>query len=140
MKDGITDDGGPNGGSESVTTPRQPDIEAPPLSQDNVFDALASRRSRYVLVYLRDADGPASLDSLADAVAAWETGKSIDLVSDEHRNRVYTSLCHSQLPKLSMMGLVEYDEDGSVVSRGPRAEQADAYLEIAVERDDNVEL
>lgn len=137
MKDGTTNR--TKGGSESVTTPRQPELEAPPLSQDNVFDALSSRRSRYVLVYLRDADDPASLESLADAVAAWETGKSIDLVSDEHRNRVFTSLCHSQLPKLSMMGLVEYDDEDYVVSRGPHAEQTDAYLDIAVERDDHVE-
>ncbi|WP_158058319.1 DUF7344 domain-containing protein [Halorussus halophilus] len=139
MKDGITDGNGANGGSESVTTPRQPDIEAPPLSQDNVFDALASRRSRYILVYLRDAEEPASVETVADTVASWETGKSIDLVSNEHRSRVFTSLCHSQLPKLSMMGLVEYDQDDHVVSRGPHAEQADAYLDVAVARDENVE-
>ncbi|MFC4553018.1 MULTISPECIES: DUF7344 domain-containing protein [Halorussus] len=139
MKDEISNGQRGNAGTETTATPREPDLNVPPLSQDNVFDALSSRRSRYVLVHLREEDGAVSLDELADVVAAWETGKAIDLVSEEHRERVFTSLAHSQLPKLSMMGLVKYDEQDLLVDRGPHAEQADAYLDIAVERDDNVE-
>ena len=139
MKDEITNGRGHGAGTEMTATPREPDFDAPPLSQDNVFDALASRRSRYVLVRLQNGDEPVSVDELADVVAAWETDKPIDLVSEEHRERVFTSLCHSQLPKLSMMGLVDYDGEERVVTRGPYAEQADAYLDIAIERDDNVE-
>ncbi|NEU55413.1 hypothetical protein [Halorussus sp. MSC15.2] len=138
MNDDLADG---NGGSAS---PRpsytEPSIDVPPLSQDNLFDALSSRRSRYVLVALREADGPLDTRELVDTVAAWETGKPIDLVSEEHCKRVFTSLRHSQLPKLSMMGLVEYDEDDGVVAPGPYVEQADAYLDIAVSRDDNVEV
>jgi hypothetical protein len=138
MKDGLADG---NGNSASpAASPREPDFDAPPLSQDNVFDALASRRSRYVLLTLRESGGPVEVDELVDTVAAWETGKPIDLVSEEHCKRVYTSLCHSQLPKLAMMGLIEYDEDDSVVARGPYAEQVDAYLDIAAARDENVEM
>ncbi|WP_132059170.1 DUF7344 domain-containing protein [Halorussus amylolyticus] len=133
-------DGGGNANADRTASPRQPDIDVPPLPQDNVFDALASRRSRYVLTFLREADDPVALDDLVETVATWETGKPIDLVSEDHRKRVFTSLCHSQLPKLSMMGLVEYDDQDDVVMRGPHAEQADAYLDIAAERDDNVEL
>jgi hypothetical protein len=129
-----------NGTSTPTPSPREPTFEAPPLSQDNVFDALSSKRSRYVLVTLREAEGPVELQKLVDTVAAWETNKPIDLVSEEHRNRVFTSLRHSQLPKLAMMGLVEYDEDDDVVDRGPYAEQADAYLGIAASRDENVDI
>ncbi|UPW01499.1 hypothetical protein M0R88_05185 [Halorussus gelatinilyticus] len=121
-------------------SPREPSFEAPPLSQDNIFDALSSKRSRYVLVALREAEGPIDLRELVDTVAAWETNKPIDLVSEEHCKRVFTSLRHSQLPKLAMMGLVEYDETDEVVERGPYAEQADAYLDIAASRDENVDL
>ncbi|WP_435177003.1 DUF7344 domain-containing protein [Halorussus sp. AFM4] len=121
-------------------SPRQPDFDVPPLSQDNVFDALASKRSRYVLIALREAEDHLDLRELVDTVAAWETGKPIDLVSEEHCQRVFTSLRHSQLPKLATMGLVEYDEADDVVARGPYAEQADAYLDIAASRDDNVQL
>lgn len=141
MKEGIADgSGNADANAEPASAPRQSNTDVPPLSQDNVFDALSSRRSRYVLTYLRKADDSVDLVDLVDAVATWETGKPIDLVSEEHRNRVFTSLCHSQLPKLSMMGMVEYDERDDVVGRGPYAEQADAYLDIAAERDDNVEF
>jgi hypothetical protein len=123
-----------------MPSPRQPDFDAPPISQDNIFDALASKRSRYVLIALREAEGPLKVAELVDRVASWEMDKPINLVSDEHRKRVFTSLRHSQLPKLAMMGLVEYDESESLVARGPHAEQADAYLDIAISRDENVEV
>ncbi|WP_128477085.1 DUF7344 domain-containing protein [Halorussus pelagicus] len=138
MKDELAEGDEPS--ASSALSPREPTFEVPPLSQDNVFDALASKRSRYVLVTLRDAEGPVGVRELVDTVAAWETNKPIDLVSEEHCKRVFTSLCHSQLPKLAMMGLVEYDEDDEVVKRGPYAEQADAYLDIAASRDENVEV
>ena len=138
MTDDIAD--GNEGSSSSTLSPRQSDFDAPPISQDNVFDALASKRSRYVLVALREADDLLEIPELVDLVASWETGKPIALVSEEHRKRVVTSLRHSQLPKLGMMGLVEYDEAESLVARGPHAEQADAYLDIAVSRDENVEV
>jgi hypothetical protein len=138
MEDGIADG---NGASAPPTASfGDHDFDSPPLSQDNVFDALSSKRSRYVLLALRASDGPVEIDELVDTVAAWETDKSIDLVSEEHCKRVFTSLRHSQLPKLAMMGLVEYDEGDSIVDRGPYAEQVDAYLDIAASRDENVEL
>ncbi|WP_157971784.1 DUF7344 domain-containing protein [Halorussus litoreus] len=110
------------------------------MSQDNVFDALSSKRSRYVLTYLRAVESSVEILELVETVAEWETGKPIDLVSEEHCGRVATSLRHSQLPKLSMMGMVEYDEADGVVERGPHAEQADAYLDVASERDENVSV
>ncbi|WP_135829740.1 DUF7344 domain-containing protein [Halorussus halobius] len=136
MKDGLVD----GHGDESRNAPGPRDAAAPPLTQDNVFDALSSKRSRYVLTYLRGVESPAEIPAVVEAVAEWETGKPIGLVSEEHCDRVRTSLRHSQLPKLSMMGLVEYDETAGVVERGPHAEQADAYLDVATDRDENVAL
>jgi hypothetical protein len=138
MTDGLADGNGNR--PQHAPSPRTPDFDGPPLSQDNVFDALSSKRSRYVLVSLREADSRIDLDDLVETVAEWETGKPIDLVSEEHRERVLTSLRHAQLPKLSMMGLVGYDEAAETVGRGPHAEQVDAYLDIAASRDENVEL
>jgi hypothetical protein len=132
--------GGSNADADRTATRRRPNADAPPVSQDNIFDTLASRRSRYVLACLRAADGAVDVEDVVDRVATWETGKPIDLVSEEHRDRVRTSLAHTQLPKLSMMGMVEHDEREGVVRRGPHAEQADPYLDIAIERDGNVEL
>lgn len=138
MKDGLADGNGTS--TPSTASPSEPDFDGPPLSQDNVFDALSSKRSRYVLLALRVGDEPVDVDELVDTVAAWETDKPIDLVSEEHCKRVFTSLRHSQLPKLAMMGLVEYDDEQSVVERGPYAEQVDAYLDIAASRDECVDV
>ncbi|WP_134671117.1 DUF7344 domain-containing protein [Halorussus marinus] len=132
--------GSPIADGDPTATTRRPDADTPPVSQDNVFDALASRRGRYVLACVREAEAAVDIEDVVECVATWETGKPIDLVSEEHRERVATSLTHTQLPKLSMMGMVEYDEREGVVRRGPHAEQADAYLDVAIERDGNVDL
>ncbi|SIR51651.1 hypothetical protein SAMN05421858_2600 [Haladaptatus litoreus] len=134
MADPTTDDDG----SSRATSPSGPSANVPSLSQDALFDALASRRSRYILHYLRREEPPVTLPDLVDTIAAWEMDKPIDLVSDEHRRNVYMSLQHTQLPKLAMAGLVQYDDDRELVDSGVHSEQADAYLDIAVARDDAV--
>lgn len=135
MADRTTDD---ENSSNASASPNGPSAKVPPLSQDALFNALASRRSRYILHHLRSEETPVTLADLVDIVAAWETDKSIDLVSDEHRHNVSMSLQHTQLPKLAMAGLVQYDDERELVDKGVHAEQADAYLDIAVERDDAV--
>jgi hypothetical protein len=136
MADQTTNDDG--GSSRATASPAGPSADVPPLSQDALFDALSSRRSRYILHDLRSEDTPVTLEDLVDTVAAWETDKSIDLVSDEHRRNVLMSLQHTQLPKLAMAGLVQYDDERKFVDAGIHSEQADAYLDIAVARDDAV--
>ncbi len=136
MADQTTNDDG--GSSRTTASPAGPSTDVPPLSQDALFDALASRRSRYILHNLRSEDAPVTLDTIVDTVAAWEMDKSIDLVSDEHRRNVLMSLQHTQLPKLAMAGLVQYDEERGLIDKGIHADQADAYLDIAVARDDAV--
>lgn len=136
MADQTTNDDG--GSSRATASPAGPSTDVPPLSQDALFDALASRRSRYILHNLRSEDTPVTLDTIVDTVAAWEMDKSIDLVSDEHRRNVLMSLQHTQLPKLAMAGLVQYDEERGLIDKGIHADQADAYLDIAVARDDAV--
>lgn len=138
MGNQTTDEDSQSDATQGTKSPNGPDPNVPPLSQDALFDALASRRGRYVLHYLRSEDSPVTLSDLADSVAAWETGKSIDLVSTDHQQNVHTSLRHTQLPKLAMAGLVQYDEDRDLVDRGVHAEQADAYLDVAVTRDESV--
>ncbi|WP_227353282.1 DUF7344 domain-containing protein [Haladaptatus salinisoli] len=135
MADRTTDD---ENSSNASASPDGPSANVPPLSQDALFNALSSRRSRYILHNLRSEETPLTLADIVDTVAAWETDKSIDLVSDEHRHNVSMSLQHTQLPKLAMAGLVQYDEERELVDRGVHADQADAYLDIAVARDDAV--
>lgn len=86
--------------------------EEPLLSR--VFAALANRRRRYVLYYLRDHDH-AQIDELATQIAAWEQDIPRARVTTEATDRVYTDLVHSHLPKLDDYGLVEYDQRSATV-------------------------
>lgn len=130
---------GSGNGTKQVSTVVDSDSEAPLLSQDNVFAALSSKRCRYILTYLQMVESPTDISTLVETVAEWETGKPIDLVSEEHCKRVLTSLRHAHLPKLSMIGLLEYDEAENVVESGPYTDQVETYLKIAAERDENVD-
>lgn len=81
---------------------------------DRLFDALGQRRRRYALYYLQEY-GTADLDALATQVAAWETDKSSEEISNEEFKRVLISLYHSHIPKLTEAGIVEYDKrNGSI--------------------------
>lgn len=100
-----------------------------PLSRDDVFHILQTRRRRDVLRYLRDADGPVELRDLAEQVAAWEHGTTVDGLSSGQRQRVYISLYQSHLPKLDNRGIVTYDKDRGLVERNSRASELDPYLE-----------
>lgn len=81
---------------------------------DDVLNALADRRRRLVLYYLRD-EGTAGIDEVADHVAAAEEDVPVDGVTDEQRARVKTSLVHAHLPQLVDAGLVEYDRRTGVI-------------------------
>lgn len=81
---------------------------------NRVFAALANRRRRYILYYLRDHD-QAQIDDLAVQIAAWEQDIPISEVATEYVNRVHTSLVHLHLPKLEDYSLVEYDRRSDMV-------------------------
>ncbi|MFC6718117.1 hypothetical protein ACFQGT_10805 [Natrialbaceae archaeon GCM10025810] len=107
-------------------------VDPKPLSRDEVFHILQTRRRRDVLRYLREADGPVELRDLAEQVAAWEHGTTVDGLSSGQRQRVYISLYQSHLPKLDNRGIVAYDKDRGIVERRPRAAELDRYLEDSV--------
>lgn len=86
------------------------------LSTDLVFDVLKNRQRRYVLQYLRDADGPVQLSELAEQVAAWENDTTVEAVTAKDRKRTYTSLYQLHLPKLDDAGVIEYDQSGGVIT------------------------
>lgn len=87
---------------------------ATPPSDEELFDALCSKRRLYVLRHLRDVGGEASLEALVDAVAAMEYGKHPDELDREERRRIYISLYQTHLPKLGDRGLVRWDDEDTV--------------------------
>lgn len=92
--------------------PEQPMTE---LSIDEVGRLLKNERrrevTRIVLEHHDETGEPVRLTNLADAVAAAENDKPIDLVTSDERKRVYVSLYQCHLPKLEDMGIVSYGGD-----------------------------
>lgn len=116
------------------------------LSLDERFEILKNERRRMVLQQLKDADGTVKLNELADQVTAIENDTDIGSITSEERKRVYVGLYQFHLPKMSKMGVIEYDQDrgdialtkaGKRLSQEYESEDSEwewqrAYLAVAV--------
>ena len=98
------------------------------LDPDQVFEILSSRRRRRVLYYLRKHGDTATMNDLAEQVAAWENDVDIDELTSQQRKRVYVSLYQTHLPKLADTGLVDYEVDDGIVTLTDRAAEIDNFL------------
>lgn len=95
---------------------------------DTVFEILSHHRRRYVLRALRRYDTPVSLADLADGVAALEYGRPLTDADPGDVKRVYLSLYHTHVPKLSAAGVVAYDRERDTVTPGRRIEEFREHL------------
>lgn len=100
------------------------------ISSDVVYGLLADKRRRYLIHHLKQEDGPVSVGDLAEQVAAWENGKSVEEITSKERKRVYISLYQSHLPTLAKEGVVDYDADRRVVELSPSMAGREIYLEV----------
>jgi hypothetical protein len=86
------------------------------LARDEVFELLSNRRRRDVLLYLdAQPDGTATLDTLAEHIAARENDVTVGQLSAAQRKRVYIGLYQCHLPKMDDLGVIEYDQDRGTV-------------------------
>ncbi len=99
--------------------------------KNTVFAVLSSHRRRYMLHALQNAGGEATLGNLAEQVAAWEYGKSVDEITSVERKRVYTSLQQHHLEKLESAGLIEVEHDR--ITTTERGDNMRVYLEVVSE-------
>lgn len=99
-----------------------------PLSQDLVFDILSSPRRRYVLYYLRQADEPVELTTLAEHVAAWENDTDPEDLTEQEKKRVYVSIYQTHIPKLDEAGVVDYDKDEGTITLSKDATFIEEHL------------
>ena len=100
------------------------------LASDAVYDALADRRRRYALHYLKQRSSPVTVRELSEQVAAWENDKSPDELASQERKRVYIALYQSHLSTLDGEGLVDYDEGASTVELSDSFADVELYLEV----------
>jgi hypothetical protein len=97
-----------------------------------VFETLGNRRRRYVLHFLKqqDVEGPVTIRELSEQLAAWENGVDCTAVEPKQRKRLYTALHQTHLPKMSQLGIVEYDHAGNTVAIGDSLDQFDIYFDL----------
>ena len=68
-----------------------------------------------MLKYLDDVGGDATLDTIAEHVAAEENDIDTNQLSSQQRKRVYIGLYQVHLPKMDDLGIIEYDQDRGTV-------------------------
>jgi len=105
------------------------------MSKSEIFDVLRNKRRRYLLHYMKAAEGDVELGDLATRIAAWEYGEAVSEVTSAQRKRVYTTLQQTHLPKMDEAEIVEFDSDRGIVRRTKYTDQLSVYLEI-VPRDE----
>lgn len=98
------------------------------LANDDMFEALAHQRRRYLLYSMLDGDG-CSLRELAGRVADWESSSDGDDADEDDVERVYASLYHAHVPKLADLGIVEFDRRDETIAAGPNAKPVLDVLE-----------
>lgn len=99
-------------------------------ARDRWFELLASRRRRYVLHVLGTYEEPITLADLADEVAIREYDGPITDISADAVLRIYLSLYHSHVPKLSEAGLVAYDQEADTVELWADAAQFGGQFDV----------
>jgi len=108
--------------SEARTSPS---AEEPPI--DVVFDLLREPRRRSVLRYLMEAPGGSTVAELAVHVASTKTNEPERATTSAERRDAYLALYHSDLPKLTSAGVVEFEDD-EVVRPTDAAHAVASYL------------
>jgi hypothetical protein len=124
-----------------ATEQQQPETEEEsepkPLSLDTIFEILKNQRRRYVLQYLREAEGSSvQLNELADQVAAWENDKPVGLVSSNERKRVYVGLYQCHLTKMDESRVIDFDQYRGNVETRPEIQELYEYIDFGDETKD----
>jgi hypothetical protein len=115
-------DRGSEPGATDGSDPSRP-VPAVALEHDDVFEALANARRRFLFRELAAVD-PVSLDDTARSIAAWENDVPEETVRESERRSVFLSLYHVHVPRLVADGLVTFEEDDLAVSLDARGETA----------------
>jgi DNA-binding transcriptional ArsR family regulator len=97
---------------------------------DDVFDVLADEQRRHVLYCLQRTPGSeATVDALLEDVSA-----TLSEGNGRTRDEVVTNLRHVGLPKMSDVGLIEYDARNGVV-RFPGEPLVEVLLDVTASRE-----
>lgn len=112
---------------EAVLSTVECEIEDPAVSLTALFDVLADVRRRDALVTLL-SHGDLPLPDLADEVAVAERDEPLQQIDADDVLQVYLSLYHTHVPKLTDVGLVEYDQERDFVALTDTARAVEATV------------
>ncbi|WP_134671233.1 DUF7344 domain-containing protein [Halorussus marinus] len=126
-------------GETDVSAPHAPMQDVLPMTGeserlDAVFRALADHRRRWVCHYLARRDGPASVDELAELLAASTTEKRRAVLTAAEIEKTRAELLQIHLPKLSEAGVLDHDTEASRV-RFAADDDVEDVLGVASETD-----
>lgn len=102
------------------------------ISPTNIHDQLRNERRQLVIRKLATSEDTTVAD-LADHVAAVENDVESIPIGSQERKAVYVGLYQCHIPNLAEAGIVDYDKDRGIVSRGPEYVTAHTVLEQTVD-------
>lgn len=103
------------------------------LEPSEIHNVLWNDRRRHTLKHLRDSDGVISVDTLAEHIAAIETGE--EPPPRNVRKSVYVSLHQTHLPKLDELNIIDYDQRDQEIELLDRAAEVEVYMEVVPKGD-----
>ncbi|WP_158057729.1 DUF7344 domain-containing protein [Halorussus halophilus] len=103
------------------------------LEPSEIHNVLRNDRRRHTLKHLRDTEGVISVDTLAEHIAAIETGESPP--PRNVRKSVYVSLHQTHLPKLDELDIIDYDQRSQEIELLDRAQEVEVYMEVVPKGD-----
>ena len=100
------------------------------LSKGEIFDLLKNQRRRTVIRFLRENDGYAELNDLAEYIAAKENDIDVRQLSSDQRKRVYIGLYQCHLPKMDSLGVIDYNKDRGTIELQASVTQLLEYMDL----------
>ena len=104
----------------------KPQGENEPLDRAEIHTVLSNDR-RWRTLELLSKEAPRDLRSLANEIAAAESGESP--APRDVRQSVYVTLHQNHLPRLESLDIVEYDDTSKMVTLDGRASEINGYLD-----------
>lgn len=101
------------------------------FNRDTLFHILSSHRRRMLIHIFRELEPgeEVSVGDLAVELASREVGKPADEMEEEGTHRFWVTIYQTHLPKLDEYGVVTFDKENSVATRGDRLNEVVGFLE-----------
>lgn len=108
------------------------DEENRKISLDEVFSLLSSQRRRFILRYFSEVQENSTITNIAEQIAAWELDKDPSEVTAKERKKVYVSLYHCHLKRLTRNDVCKFESSEGTVKVGKNADEMFKYLRFAM--------